>query len=69
MLRSPGQSQDNFAAMHAANPLARGVAPDDVVRALRFMIDSPAVTGETLVVDGGQRFWSFERDVQFLETR
>jgi len=26
------------------------------------------VTGEVLTIDGGQRFWSLERDVQFLET-
>lgn len=68
MLRSPGQSADNFARMHAANPLRRGVEPEHVVTALRYLIDSPAVTGETLTIDGGQRFASLARDVQFLET-
>ena len=67
MLRSPGQSEENFAAMQRANPLARGVEPGDVVAALRYLIDSPAVTGQVLTIDGGQRFWSLERDVQFLE--
>ena len=32
MLRSAGQSEENFAAMQSANPLGRGVAPDDVDR-------------------------------------
>ena len=67
MLRSPGQSEENFAAMQRANPLRRRVTPHDVVAALRYLIASPAVTGEVLTIDGGQRFWSLERDVQFLE--
>ena len=69
MLRSPGQTEDNFAAMHQANPLRRGVEPADVVAALRYLIAARTVTGQTLTIDGGQRFWSLERDVQFLEKR
>jgi NAD(P)-dependent dehydrogenase (short-subunit alcohol dehydrogenase family) len=67
MLLSEGQSADNFAATHSFNPLTRGVDPADVLRALRFLVDSPALTGETLTLDGGQRFWRLPRDVQFLE--
>jgi NAD(P)-dependent dehydrogenase (short-subunit alcohol dehydrogenase family) len=62
----PGQSAANFAAAHAHNPLGRGVEPDDVVAALRYLVAAKAVTGEVLTIDGGQRFWSLERDVQFL---
>jgi len=69
MLRSSGQSEANFAAMHAANPLGRGVEPEDVMAALRYFIAAQAVTGEILVIDGGQRFEPPVRDVQFLETR
>ena len=67
MLRSPGQEEQNFSAMHAFNPLARGVQPDDVVAALRYLIAAKAVTGQVLTIDGGQRFWGLPRDVQFLE--
>ena len=66
MLRSTGQSEENFVAMQSANPLRRGVEPGDVVAALRYLIAAPAVTGQVLTIDGGQRFWSLERDVQFL---
>ncbi len=66
MLLSAGQEEANFAAMHRFNPLGRGVTPDDVVGALRYLIDAPTVTGATLTLDGGQRFWSLPRDVQFL---
>ncbi|MGI8611812.1 MAG: SDR family NAD(P)-dependent oxidoreductase [Sphingomicrobium sp.] len=67
MLRSAGQSEENFAAMQSANPLRRGVGSGDVVAALRYLIDSRAATGQVLTIDGGQRFWSLTRDVQFLE--
>ena len=40
---------------------------EDVVRALRFVIDSPTLTGQTILLDGGQRFLGLGRDVQFLE--
>ena len=67
MLRSSGQSEANFAAAHAHNPLGRGVTPEQVVAALRYLIDSDTVTGEVLTLDGGQHFWSLDRDVQFLK--
>lgn len=67
MLLSEGQDESNFAATHAFNPLGRGVQPADVLRAVRFLVDSPTLTGETLTLDGGQRFWRLPRDVQFLE--
>ena len=66
MLRSSGQSEENFEAMHSANPLRRPVEPADVVEALRYLIAARCVTGETLVVDSGQRFLALPRDVQFL---
>jgi len=67
MLPSGEQGDDNFAAVHALNPLRRGIGVDDVVAALRFLIDSTGMTGQTLVIDGGQRFMALPRDVQFLE--
>jgi NAD(P)-dependent dehydrogenase (short-subunit alcohol dehydrogenase family) len=67
MLRSPGQSEENFAAMHAENPLGRGVEPADVFGALDYFLGARCVTGQILVIDSGQRFLSLGRDVQFLE--
>ena len=69
MLRSSGQSEENFRAMHANNPLRRGVEPADVVAALRYLIGARSVTGQLLVIDSGQRFMALERDVQFLDKR
>jgi NAD(P)-dependent dehydrogenase (short-subunit alcohol dehydrogenase family) len=69
MLRSPGQDEANFRAFHAFNPLGRPVEPDDLVAALLYLIGAGTVTGQVITIDGGQRFWSLRRDVQFLETK
>jgi len=66
MLRSSGQSEENFEAMHANNPLGRGVRAIDVIGALRYFVDAPCVTGQVLLIDSGHRFLGLGRDVQFL---
>jgi len=66
MLRSSGQTEENFRMMHANNPLRRGVDAADVIAALRYLIEAEAVTGQVLTIDSGQRFMALERDVQFL---
>ena len=66
MLRSSGQSEENFEAMHGRNPLGRGVGPEEVIDAIRYLIGARCVTGQVLVIDSGQRFLGLERDVQFL---
>jgi NAD(P)-dependent dehydrogenase (short-subunit alcohol dehydrogenase family) len=60
-------AQKNFDSVHGLNPLGRGVRAEDIVAALRFIIATPTITGQTLTLDGGQRFLALSRDVQFLE--
>ena len=67
MLPSGPQDDADHARVHAYNPLRRGVTVDDIIGALRFLIDQPAITGQTLVIDGGQRFMALPRDVQFVK--
>ena len=67
MLPSGPQDEAAYRQVHALNPLARGVTVDDISAAIRFLVDQPAMTGQTLVIDGGQRFMALPRDVQFLE--
>jgi len=69
MLRSPGQDEDNYRAMHGFNPINRGVEPKDIIAALRYLVETKTVTGEVMTIDGGQRFWALSRDVQFLEPK
>jgi NAD(P)-dependent dehydrogenase (short-subunit alcohol dehydrogenase family) len=66
-LQSGDQTAANFEAMHGFNPLQRGVTVGDIVGALRFIIDTPSLTGQMITLDGGQRFLRLPRDVQFLE--
>jgi NAD(P)-dependent dehydrogenase (short-subunit alcohol dehydrogenase family) len=62
-------AQENFDAVHGLNALRRGVEVEEIVAALRFIIATPSLTGQTLTLDGGQRFLGLPRDVQFLETK
>jgi NAD(P)-dependent dehydrogenase (short-subunit alcohol dehydrogenase family) len=65
-LVSGPQSRANFDAVHPMNALARGIDISDIVRTLRFLIATPTITGQTIVLDGGQRFLGLQRDVQFI---
>lgn len=65
-LPSGPQSGDNFAAVHRFNPLGIGVEPAHIVAALRFILATPTITGQTVLLDAGQRFLGLDRDVQFL---
>jgi NAD(P)-dependent dehydrogenase (short-subunit alcohol dehydrogenase family) len=63
------QSRANFDEVHGLNALGRGVDVAEIVAALRFLVAVPSITGQTILLDGGQRFLSLPRDVQFLEPR
>ena len=65
-LLSGAMSDEEFSAAHRMTPLQRGATPDDVARAVRFLLESPAITGTTLLVDGGQHLQAQGRDVMFL---
>jgi hypothetical protein len=65
-LTSSEMSAAEFAAAHRMTPLQRGSTPEDVARAVRFLVESPAITGTTLLVDGGQHLAGQPRDVVFL---
>lgn len=65
-LVSGPMSADEFATAHKMTPLARSSTPQDIARAVRFLIESPAITGTTLLVDGGQHLAAQPRDVLYL---
>jgi len=66
VLPAPGQPQADYERLHAETPLHYGPTPEDVARSVRFLIENPAVTGQTIYVDAGRRFVSFERDMGFM---
>lgn len=53
-LQGARQSETHFTRQRAATPLGRGANPADITAALGFFLDSPAVTGQMIAVDGGQ---------------
>ncbi|SDM31719.1 NAD(P)-dependent dehydrogenase, short-chain alcohol dehydrogenase family [Oryzisolibacter propanilivorax] len=59
-------SQERFAQLHALSPLGRSSTPEDIASAVRFALDNRALTGTTLLVDGGQHLMRFERDFSLM---
>ena len=53
-LQSVHQSVDAFAEEWAAMPLKRRVLPEEVASAVRFILDSPSITGQMIAIDSGQ---------------
>lgn len=65
-LPSGPMDEQQFGRAHRMTPLGRGSTPADIARAVRFLVESPAITGTTLIVDGGQHLAPQRRDVYFL---
>lgn len=59
-------SEEKFQALHRQSPLGRSSTPQDVADAVRFALDNSAITGTTLLVDGGQHLMRFERDFSLM---
>lgn len=66
VLPAPGQSDEDWKRLHDDTPLERGPTPEDIASAARFLLENEAVTGQTIYVDGGRRFESFDRDMGFM---
>ncbi|MGE8317966.1 MAG: SDR family oxidoreductase [Comamonas sp.] len=65
-LTSEFLSEDKFAQLHRMSPLGRSSTPEDVASAVRFALENPAITGTTLLVDGGQHLMRFDRDFSMM---
>ncbi len=48
------QSEADFARQAGATILRRGTTPQEICAALRFILASPAMTGQMIALDGGQ---------------
>ena len=53
-MRNARQSEEDFARQRDATVLKRGAEPGDVARAVQYLLEAEAVTGQMLAVDGGQ---------------
>jgi len=53
-LPSAHQSEAQFRRQWSGLPLRRKVDPAEICSAVRFLLDAPSVTGQMIVLDGGQ---------------
>ncbi len=63
---SGDQSAASFETAHTQTPLGRSSTPEDIASAVLYAATARAVTGTTLLVDGGQHLLPLPRDVMFL---
>jgi hypothetical protein len=65
-LHSGPMNDAEFERARRLTPLGRSSTPEDLAHAVRFLVESPAITGIDLLVDGGQHLLGQPRDVLFL---
>ena len=62
----PLQTPEGFANAHKLAPLGQASRPEDIAQAVLFAATNPAMTGTTLLVDGGQHLMGFARDFSMM---
>ena len=62
------QTAEDFAKAHQVTPLGRSSTPEDIANTICFVAEMPAITGTTIMVDGGQHLLPSARDIMFLAT-
>ncbi|HUO01611.1 MAG TPA: SDR family oxidoreductase [Rhizomicrobium sp.] len=63
-MRNPRQSEADFSRQRDATILKHGAEPEDIARAVCYLLGADAVTGQMLAVDGGQHLIWQTPDVQ-----
>lgn len=66
-MRNARQSEEDFARQREATVLKRGAEPEDVAKAVEYLLEAEAVTGQMLAVDGGQHLIWQTPDVRVSE--
>ncbi|MFO1152809.1 MAG: SDR family oxidoreductase [Rhodospirillales bacterium] len=61
VLPSSRQSEEHFRRQWAGVALARPVQPEEICAAVRFLLESPSITGQMIAVDAGQHLGSAHR--------
>ena len=65
-LLSGEQSESRFQKAHSTNPLKQGCTIEQIAASIQLILDCPAMTGEIITIDGGQRLQKLPRDIAFL---
>ncbi|MEO1282604.1 MAG: SDR family oxidoreductase [Pseudomonadota bacterium] len=54
VLQSIHQTEADFAAEVASVPLLRGASPEEIAKGVQLILETPAMTGQMIALDGGQ---------------
>lgn len=54
VLANRNQSAEAFAEEARAVPMQKGSSPEEIARAISFILESPSMTGQMIALDGGQ---------------
>lgn len=65
-LQSGDQTAENFQKSWQHSLTGTGATPEQIARTVRYIWETKALNAEILVLDGGQRLLSLERDVAFM---
>lgn len=65
LLPSGAQTQADFQRAWIDTPLGHGPSIADVARTVRYLIDTPSITGRVITVDSGESLTRRARDVAF----
>jgi len=60
------QTEEQFSATRAISPLGESSRPDEVAKTVVFAAENRAMTGTTLLVDGGQHLMHMSRDFSLI---
>ena len=64
-LISGKQTEQSFQRAWHAPPLGRSSTPEELAEAVRFILRTPSMTGQNIVLDGGESLQGRPRDVAF----
>lgn len=64
-LISGKQTEESFQRAWRATPLNRSSTPAEIASCVRFILSTPSITGQTIVLDGGESLRGRARDVAF----
>jgi NAD(P)-dependent dehydrogenase (short-subunit alcohol dehydrogenase family) len=65
-LSSHMMSEEKFEQLHKLALLGQSSDTSDITRAVRFVLESKSITGETILVDGGQHLVRMDRDFSLM---
>jgi NAD(P)-dependent dehydrogenase (short-subunit alcohol dehydrogenase family) len=64
-LISGKQTEEGFQRAWRATPSGRSSTPEEIANCVRFILSTPSLTGQTIVLDGGESVRGRARDVAF----